>query len=103
MNKAELINALSVGPDDAEVTIADYVGADLEIGDIIYFAEEKIFWIRPADIVADDDEIDEEGVEFCKVDLSDATTTHCGAPTEPPETSELPLQPPKTRGRQKAA
>jgi hypothetical protein len=53
MNKAEMIQYLEFGPDDAEVVIADYVGDDLEIGDMVYFPKEKIFWIRTADLIAE--------------------------------------------------
>lgn len=65
MTKEEFLKYLTVGPEDAEIVIADYVGDDMEIGDVIYFAEQKLFWIRTEDLVGElDDEIEDESQEL---------------------------------------
>lgn len=106
MTKAEFLAALAVGPDDAEVVVADYIGEDMEIGRVVYFARDKLFWIQTADLVAEeDDEVEDESVEaqMSWENIMCDAGSHCGAPTEPPAGPPLPAPQVKPKGRQRAA
>lgn len=106
MTKAEFLKALAVGPDDAEVVVADYIGEDMDIGRVVYFAKDKLFWIQTADLVAEEeDEVEDESiaVEMAWEDVIYEAGAFCGAPSEPPAGPPLPTPQVKPTGRQRAA